>query len=87
MAANPGTVAPVSVKTSMSYDDSKVDDFERKSMGSDEGSDDYKVGRSSRSRTCRRHQRGARVHARHEHSSIQHLLRCRGSAVSCQKLR
>jgi OPT family oligopeptide transporter len=42
MAANPGTVAPVSVKTSMSYDDSKVDDFERKSMGSDEGSDDYK---------------------------------------------
>ena len=43
MAANPGTVAPVSVKTSMSYDDSKVDDFERKSMGSDEGSDDYKV--------------------------------------------
>jgi hypothetical protein len=43
MAANGGTVAPVSVKTSMSYDDSKVDDFERKSMGSDEGSDDYKV--------------------------------------------
>jgi hypothetical protein len=43
MAANPGTVAPVSVKTSMSYDDSKADDFERKSMGSEEGSDDYKV--------------------------------------------
>ena len=41
--AGAGMVAPVSVKTSMSYDDSKVDDFERKSMGSDEGSDDYKV--------------------------------------------
>lgn len=42
--ATSGMVAPVSVKTSMSYDDSKVDDFERKSMGSDDGSDDYKVG-------------------------------------------
>lgn len=42
MAAS-GMVAPVSVKTSMSYDDSKVDDFERKSMGSDEVSEDYKV--------------------------------------------
>lgn len=38
-----GMVAPVSVKTSMSYDDSKADDFERKSMGSDDGSEDYKV--------------------------------------------
>lgn len=41
--ATSGMVAPVSVKTAMSYDDSKADDFERKSMGSDDGSDDYKV--------------------------------------------
>jgi hypothetical protein len=75
MAANSGMVAPVSVKTSMSYDDSKADDFERKSMGSDEGSDDYKVCFCA----------GSQTRASGKHTSVHaHLaLACFHHSICC----